>query len=199
VVRFNYTTYDVWQAQDVVNPNTSHTNIIVLSQDGNVGDGDCQNHKFWYAQVLGIYHVNTVYIGPGMVGYMPRRLDFLWVWWYHYEPARLGALGCTGQKLHQLSFSPMCGDDTFGFLDPADILQSCHIIPVFAKGRRHPNDRHSEGQSVCAGDSKDWNYVISLGLWSWVYICSSQSKSSFSAWASDSERTTDTKFRRHAS
>ena len=157
VIHFNYTTYDVRRAQDVVNPNTSHANIMVLARDSNIGDGGSQNHQFWYARVLGIYHVNAVYVGPGMVDYTPKKLDFLWVRWYRYEGAELGELGRPAQRLHQLSFPPMRDDDAFGFLDPADVLRSCHIIPAFAKDRRHPNNRHSEGQSGCAGDSKDWN------------------------------------------
>ena len=157
VIRFNYTTYDVRRAQDVVNPNTSHANIMVLSRGDDAGEDSSQNHKFWYARVLGIYHVNAVYVGPGMVDYVPRRLDFLWVRWYRHQDAGLGPLGCAAQQLHRLSFPPMHDNDAFGFLDPADVLRSCHIIPVFAKGRRYLGTGRSQGQSACAGDSKDWN------------------------------------------
>jgi hypothetical protein len=154
VIRFNYTTYDVRRAQEVVNPNTSHANIMVLAQD-DVGKDDGQSHKFWYAQVLGIYHVNAVYVGPGMVDYTPRRLDFLWVRWYRNEVA--GEPSRTSRRLHRLSFPPMRDEDAFGFLDPVDVLRGCHIIPAFAKGRRHPNNSRPQGLSACAGDSKDWN------------------------------------------
>ena len=27
--------------------------------------------------------------------------------------------------------------DAFGFVDPADVLRSCHLIPAFADGRQH--------------------------------------------------------------
>ena len=77
LLRVNYTTYNVRRSQDVINPNTSHRDIMLLansdSQETNL------KHKFLYAHVLGIYHVNVIYVGPGMLDYCPRRLDFLWV------------------------------------------------------------------------------------------------------------------------
>ena len=156
VIRFNYTTYDVRRVQDVVNPNTSHANIMVLAPSDNCVDGQqWLPHKFWYARVLGIYHVNAVYVGPDMVDYTPRRLDFLWVWWYHLKSARVS--GWPVRKLHRLSFPPMSSDHAFGFLDPADVLCSCHIIPAFARGRRYVGTGHSGGLSACARDSGDWN------------------------------------------
>lgn len=159
VIRFNYTTYDVRRAQDVVNPNTPHADIMVLSGDDDMDTGTSQKHKFWYARVLGIYHVNAVYVGPGMVNHSPKRLDFLWVRWYQNHDVGVAESGLAMRKMHQLSFPPMRSDHAFGFLDPADVLRSCHIIPAFAKGRRYPesDNGRSGGLSACAGDSKDWN------------------------------------------
>lgn len=37
------------------------------------------SHPFNYARVLGVYHINAVYVGPGMVDYQPHWLEFLWV------------------------------------------------------------------------------------------------------------------------
>ncbi|KAF7967387.1 hypothetical protein HWV62_34433 [Athelia sp. TMB] len=48
----------------------------------------------------------------------------------------------------------MANQDSFGFLDPADVLRGCHIIPVFAKGKHHSSGK---GMSFCAKDSNDWN------------------------------------------
>jgi hypothetical protein len=152
LIRFNYTTYDVRRAQDVVNPTTPHTNIMVLARDDDHTD---KKHGFWYARVLGIYHMNVVYVGHGMVDYTPRRLDFLWVRWYQLETAE--ATGWAARKLHRLLFPPMSTDHAFGFVNPADVLRSCHIIPAFAKGRRYADTGRPGGLSGCAGDSKDWN------------------------------------------
>ncbi|KIJ89832.1 hypothetical protein K443DRAFT_117467, partial [Laccaria amethystina LaAM-08-1] len=76
-LRFYNTTYDMRQSEDVINPKTSHCDIMVLS-DPQARD-DLPTHPFLYAQVLGIYHVNVVYSGPGMLNYEAMRFDFLWV------------------------------------------------------------------------------------------------------------------------
>lgn len=127
---------------------------MVLARDD---DLESQNHKFWYAHVLGIYHANAVYVGPGMVDHRPRRLDFLWVRWYHYQGAEHGQMAGAVKRLHRISFPPVHDEGTFGFLDPADVLRSCHIIPAFAKGKKYADNLRHRGQSACAGDSKDWN------------------------------------------
>ncbi|KIK16607.1 hypothetical protein PISMIDRAFT_113057 [Pisolithus microcarpus 441] len=43
--------------------------------------------------------------------------------------------------------------DTFGFVDPADVLRCCHLIPSFADGRLHPD---SVATSCNAHESEDW-------------------------------------------
>jgi hypothetical protein len=48
----------------------------------------------------------------------------------------------------------MNGEDAFGFVDPKDVLRGCHIMPNFAKGKRHPD---GVGISCCAKDNKDYN------------------------------------------
>ena len=44
-------------------------------------------------------------------------------------------------------------DNSFGFVDLDDVLQGCHILPTFAKGKQ-------EGANVnvsrCAKDTKDY-------------------------------------------
>jgi hypothetical protein len=169
--RINYTTYDVRRDQDVINPGTPHYNIMMLadpvSDEGALAVATC--HNFLYARVLGIYHVNIIYVGPGMVDYHPRRFDFLWVRWYQ--------LCTTGHRrlyrLDQLSFPPVTNQDAFGFVDPANVVRSCHLIPRFASGRRFPihqgDGDDSLGLSPCGHDNHDWNryyvnwYVLRLG------------------------------------
>ncbi|KAG2347120.1 hypothetical protein BDR05DRAFT_945499 [Suillus weaverae] len=69
ITRFNYTTYDVRRAQDIINPRTSHCNVMVLQAANDVGH---LGHKFIYSKVLGIFHVNVIYTGSGMYSF-----DFL--------------------------------------------------------------------------------------------------------------------------
>ena len=152
--RINYTTYDVRRAQDVINPRTPHHNIMLLAQSGSDEDHDANHHPFLYARVLGIYHANVVYVGPGMLDYNTRRFDFLWVRWYQKLETR-DPMGFKTYHLDQLSFPPMANEDAFGFVDPADVLRSCHIIPRFAKGRRYSD---GVGLSKCARDSNDWKF-----------------------------------------
>jgi hypothetical protein len=49
---------------------------------------------------------------------------------------------------------PIDDESTFSFIDPADVVRGCHIIPAFAKGRKHP-DRL--GVSGYVGDKDDWH------------------------------------------
>jgi hypothetical protein len=84
IIRFNYTTYDMQREQDVLNPGTSHCNFMALAP---LNSGEISNeHPFMYGRALGIFHVNVIYNGPGMIDYQPRRFDFLWVRWYDLEP-----------------------------------------------------------------------------------------------------------------
>jgi hypothetical protein len=147
IFRINYTTYDVRRDQDVVNPNTSHKDIMVLART------DSSDHAFLYARVLGIYHVNAIYTGPGILDYRPRRLEFLWVRWF--EVVDGNPAGWNAQRLDTVRFLPMESEDAFGFVDPADVLRGCHLIPKFSHGRLHPD---SASMSPCAKDSRDWKY-----------------------------------------
>lgn len=114
-------------------------------------DGGESGHMFMYGQVLGLYHANIVYTGPGMSDYRPRKVEFLWVRWYeHLDP--LGSwVSCT---LDRLSFPPMDSDGAFSFLDPANVVRSSHIIPAFNKDVRY---KDGSGQSKCARDANNWN------------------------------------------
>lgn len=148
IARINYTTYDVRRGQEVFNPSTSHHNVMVLTGIG--GQDPNIVHPFVYARVLGIYHVNAVYAGFGMTDYRPRRMDFLWVRWYQ----RIETIhaGWGARRLDRLEFPAVGEENAFGFIDPADVLRCCHIIPAFSSGRVHADGR---GLSFCAGDSSD--------------------------------------------
>ncbi|KAF9230744.1 hypothetical protein BU15DRAFT_83245 [Melanogaster broomeanus] len=141
--RINYTTYDVRRAQDTVNPRTDHRDIILLSRDPSI-------HPFCYARVLGIYHANVIYIGPGHKDYRPRRIEFLWVRWFEVldRPA-----GWEHAVLDSVKFPPMAEVDAFGFVDPTNVLRCWHIIPAFADGQVHPD---GVALSRNAQDATDW-------------------------------------------
>lgn len=149
LARFNYTTYDVRRAQDVINPGTSHRDIMLLADTDGVDGG--ASHRFLYARVLGIYHVNAIYAGEGAVNYDTQKIYFLWVRWFEYDETR--SLGWDNHDLDSLYFPPMADERAFGFVDPKDVLRGCHIIPTFSSGRVHLD---GVGLSCCARDALDW-------------------------------------------
>lgn len=153
LVRINYTTYDVRREQDMVNASTSHCQIMVLADSDNDSDST-ERHPYHYGKVLGAYHVNVhVRAGSGdLVDCTPARMEFLWVRWYRLVDVNRG--GWAARRLDRVRFMPINSPDAFGFVDPADILRSCHIVPVFARGRLYANGL--KGISLSAGDSNDW-------------------------------------------
>lgn len=157
IMRLNFTTYDVRRSQDVVNAYSSHCNVMVLNNRRRTQEND--THPYRYARVLGIYHANVVYNGPGMITYQPRRMETLWVRWYD----RLEVpSGWDARRLDRIQFTPMNDDNAFGFVDPSDILRGCHIIPAFRYGKRHLDGK---GLSTCAQDSSDWvSYYVNRYL-----------------------------------
>lgn len=152
LLRINYTTYDIRRSQDVVNASTSHHNIMLLADPSNSDGVDPpSDHTFRYARVLGVYHANVLYVGHGMLDYQPRRMEFLWVRWY--ENTGVTCNGWKNGQLDWINFPPMAEDNSFGFVDPSDVLRSCHIIPCFREGKLHADGK---GLSHCAQDSEDW-------------------------------------------
>jgi hypothetical protein len=148
--RFNYTTYDVRRSQDVINPGTTHRDIMVLASNP---DSDSEsNHRFLYARVLGIYHVNVIYIGEGSVDYTPRRVEFLWVRWFEYDNNNSSVW--TDFKLDSVRFPSMADEGAFDFVDPNNVVRGCHIVPAFARGKARAD---GIGLSKLAGDSEDWS------------------------------------------
>lgn len=59
------------------------------------------------------------------------------------------------QRLDELYFPSASNDDSFGFLDPANVLRACHIIPSFRKDKVF-SEGHA-GFSCNANDKNDWN------------------------------------------
>jgi hypothetical protein len=148
LVRINYTTYDIRRSQDVINTSTTNCNIMVLANPDNDAEGNFK-HIYRYARVLGVYHVDAVYVGPEMLDYQPIHMEFLWVRWYR----DVGIGSWKALKLDRVRFPSLRAEDAFDFIDPADVLRSCHIIPRFVQGRLHVDGK---GISLSARDSSDW-------------------------------------------
>jgi hypothetical protein len=164
LARINYTTYDVRRCQDVINPSTSHRDIMLLADLPEESEVE-SSHPFLYARVLGIFHVNVIYNGPGMLDYAPRKLYFLWVRWFEYVGK---TVTWDDRRLDSVRFPPTASDEAFGFVDPRDVLRSCHILQAFKHGKVHSD---GIGLSPCAHDSQDWRQY-SVNRYSFiVYHC----------------------------
>jgi hypothetical protein len=159
LIRFHFTTYDVKRGTDIVNPGTSRRNVMLLADNAEGSLISSNPHHFLYARVLGGYHINAIYTGPGMRDFEARRFDFLWVRWL--EVVNPGASGWSNSKLDSVRFPPMNENRSFGFVDPKDVLRGCHILPAFAKGKRQED---GVGISRCAKDGKDYNQYF-VGRW----------------------------------
>ena len=149
LLRINFTTYDVRRGTDIIKPETTRCNIMALAD---LTDGSTStSHRFLYARVLGAYHANVIYTGPGMRDYKARRFDVLWVRWY--EVVEPGSSGWSESTLDSIRFPPLRDGDSFGFVDPMDVLRGCHVLPAFSKGKRN---KAGIDVSRCAKDSKDY-------------------------------------------
>jgi hypothetical protein len=124
---------------------------------------------FRYAQVLGIYHANIIYVGPGMLDYEPRRMEFLWVRWYERDASFRS--GWPAQTLDRLQFPPIFDDSSFGFLSPDEVHRASHIMPAFSRGRLHPP---LHGRSKAARNATEWtSYYVGRFVYIpcfWYYV-----------------------------
>ena len=153
LMRINYTTYDVRRAQDTINIGTMRRDIMVLHDSSPEHLIGCPEHvithPYLYARVLGIFHVNAIYTGGTTPDYNPTRFDLLWVRWFH----TISPGSWQTQKLETIAFPPMASNGAFGFLDPNDVVRSCHIIPDFASGKRYSD---GQGLLLCSRDEDDY-------------------------------------------
>ena len=79
LIRFHFTSYDIQRGTDIVNPGTSHCDVMLLADDTEGSVISLNPHHFLYARVLGAYHVNVIYTAPGMRDFEACRFNFLWV------------------------------------------------------------------------------------------------------------------------
>ncbi|KAF7332930.1 hypothetical protein MVEN_02398900 [Mycena venus] len=155
-LRINFTTYDMRRDQDTINPHTQ-PNVMVLSPETSANA-----HPFWYARVLGIFHLEVIHTGANSRSGAVQHLEFLWVRWYGTEPGYRS--GFKAARLPKIGFVPDTDEFAFGFLDPSLVLRGCHILPAFAAGRTSALLTVPSGTITAArlkGESQDWeNYYV---------------------------------------
>lgn len=146
---FNYTTYDVRREQDTINVHNQRCDILLRSYED---EDDASGHPYWYARVLGIFHARFFF--PGVRH--PQRYDFLWVRWFGQDTE--WTAGTKAMRLDRIGFVPQSRPNVFGFVDPANIVRACHLIPAFNVGRT----RSLLGPSLARDSPEgDWeNYYV---------------------------------------
>ncbi|KAL1939913.1 hypothetical protein VTO73DRAFT_9613 [Trametes versicolor] len=124
-MRVNYTTYDANEDQSEMTDSDSQSST-------SAGGGSSDPTLFWYAQVLGIYHVNVFDFRKARAP-PPKRVEFLHIRWFGRDPD--WRCGWQAKRLERIGYVPESDGGAFDFLDPADVIRACHLIPAFAEGR----------------------------------------------------------------
>ncbi|KAK7064901.1 hypothetical protein R3P38DRAFT_3302318 [Favolaschia claudopus] len=147
ILRVNYTTYDVRQGQDSMNPRRQ-ADVMTL------GPEDDTSHPFSYCRVLGIFHVDVVHNVTG-ASKVPTTVEVLWVRRFRRDTSYRA--GFKAKRLHRLQFLPGDSPDAFGFLNPDEVIRGVHLIPAFAHGRTHDLLRRSSLDHD--DDDDEWEVV----------------------------------------
>ncbi|KAJ7704598.1 hypothetical protein B0H17DRAFT_921234 [Mycena rosella] len=159
-LRVNFTTYDMRRDQDTINPR-SHPNVMVLSPETTANA-----HPFWYARVLGIFHLEVIHIGAESRNGSAQHMEFLWVRWCGGILSLFPGYrsGFQAARLPKIGFVPDIDEYAFGFLDPSLVLRGCHIVPAFDAGRTTDLLTIHPGEATAArpvGDTDDWvNFYV---------------------------------------
>ena len=132
VLHINYTTYDLRCAQDSINVCT-HPYIMTLGHEDE--EEETKYHPYWYAKVLGIFHVNMRRLGHMET----KRMEFLWVHWFGHNLDYEGSFET--YQLHRIGLTDSEDPTSYRFLNPDDVLWSVHLIATFS-----PNERKQEAQ-----------------------------------------------------
>ncbi|KAK0496704.1 hypothetical protein EDD18DRAFT_1073881, partial [Armillaria luteobubalina] len=155
VLRINYTSYDVRREQDIINPRTGSDVVMLAPED--MRDA----HPYWYARVVGIYHVLIHDKHDVNTAATPKQIDFLWVRWYGIDDSYQSGFGA--KRLHHVGFLNAKEPGAFGFIDPNDVLRAVHLLPTFVCGT---TDEFLEGPSIARRldeDDEDYErYYVNL-------------------------------------
>jgi hypothetical protein len=109
------------------------------------------HHPFWYAQVLGIFHVLASSRSSGST---PKRIDFLWIRWMGRDVS-IPSGSFPACRLDRVGFVEGNGNSSFGFVDPQDVIRAAHAIPFFREGR---NMMLLRGRSIVQDKDGDWSF-----------------------------------------
>lgn len=140
---------------DTINPRT-HADVMVLSGETS------PSHPYWYARILGIYHMDTWL--QGVAGRTEtRHLEVLHVRWLAPLMSSDYQSGMQHARLPKVAFVEESDRDAFGFLDPGQIIRGAHLIPAFASGRGVSSLRHGKSLARTREELDDWEaYYVGM-------------------------------------
>ncbi|KAK0493664.1 hypothetical protein EDD18DRAFT_1078297, partial [Armillaria luteobubalina] len=134
-------------------------------------------HPYWYACIIGIFHAEACYHDPNgsLEDSWPFNVNFLWVCWYSFDGKHWS--GFRAKWPHWVGFVQGEDPEAFGFLDPSNIIQGTHLVPVYRLGQTqdvlplliayHPNehDKDYECYAVDMWVDRDMSFYYSgLGV-----------------------------------
>jgi hypothetical protein len=105
---------------------------MLLSHEDPSDEGNA-HHPYWYARIVGIFHVDVINSGPRSTSPDKQRINFLWLRWFGRDISFKA--GWVAKRLHRVGFLDASGPGAFGFLDPAMAIRGVHMIPAFAHGQ----------------------------------------------------------------
>ncbi|KAF5347094.1 hypothetical protein D9758_011661 [Tetrapyrgos nigripes] len=157
--RFNYTSYDVRQCSDTVNPRT-HPHVLALSGEG--------GHPYCYARVIHIFHIYARHRGPKSSDSLRiHKFYVLFVRWFDFDSET--PWGFKVKRLPRVYFPHSGSPDAFGFLDPERVIRGVHIMPVYTSGQTDsllsPTSKARQMESGDEGkiETLDWReYYIGI-------------------------------------
>ena len=80
-----------------MNPRTEHCDVMVHSRED-----DLQDHPYWYARILGIFHVRVLHTGPAATNRSIQNMEFVLVRWFGRAPDHHS--GVTAARLPKIGF-----------------------------------------------------------------------------------------------
>ncbi|KAF6756915.1 hypothetical protein DFP72DRAFT_1066293 [Ephemerocybe angulata] len=166
ILQIHYNTYDCRRGVDILSPGTSRRDFMCMAAQNADGFQLDQNQfpGFVYGRLLGVFHVNVIYLGPGMLDHRKRRFDFMWVRWFVDAPGQQGGNGWSAKRLDRLSLAPLTHQDACSFLDPSDVIRGAHLIPRYALGSIHQPDGPGRISSKFAQNHRDMVMRFHWGL-----------------------------------
>lgn len=118
-------------------------------------------HPYWYAKVIGIFHVIMRRSGRMET----ERMDFLWVHWFGRDLDHEG--GFETRRLHRIGLTDKEDTTSYGFLNPSDVLRAVHLIPAF-----HPNQTSVDSELDDSDDATSVQeyYYISMYVIEFIHF-----------------------------